>query len=117
VQIIHTLSIYNVPNSLFPTIDLDNNGTVDFLEFCTFMGQCSDNYRLISGGILIADQLLIVRLAVLLWTIRLIPTAACPRSTLAPGTDDTAKLVSFEDATKAAALEARKDEQEKEETA
>jgi hypothetical protein len=32
-------------NALFAAIDLDGNGTVDFLEFCTFMGKCSDEYR------------------------------------------------------------------------
>jgi hypothetical protein len=32
-------------NALFAAIDLDQSGTVDFLEFCTFMGKCSDEYR------------------------------------------------------------------------
>jgi hypothetical protein len=32
-------------NALFSAIDLDQSGTVDFLEFCTFMGKCSDEYR------------------------------------------------------------------------
>jgi hypothetical protein len=32
-------------NALFAAIDLDQNGSVDFMEFCTFMGQCSDEYR------------------------------------------------------------------------
>jgi hypothetical protein len=32
-------------NALFSAIDLDGNGTVDFLEYCTFMGKCSGEYR------------------------------------------------------------------------
>ena len=32
-------------NALFAAIDFDQNGTVAFMEFCTFMGKCSDEYR------------------------------------------------------------------------
>jgi len=32
-------------DALFAAIDLDKNGTVDFLEYCAFMGKCSEEYR------------------------------------------------------------------------
>lgn len=31
-------------NALFAAIDLDDNGQVDFLEFCTFMGKCNEDF-------------------------------------------------------------------------
>lgn len=31
-------------NALFAAIDTDRSGTVDFVEFCSFMGQCHDEY-------------------------------------------------------------------------
>ena len=31
-------------DALFAAMDLDKNGSVDFLEFCAFMGQCHDEY-------------------------------------------------------------------------
>ena len=31
-------------NALFTAIDLDNNGTVDFLEFCSFIAKCNGEY-------------------------------------------------------------------------
>jgi hypothetical protein len=101
-------------NSLFAAIDLDNNGTVDFLEFCTFMGQCSDEYRFERGNLnrgSIADR------ASRRFTVDdTADTAPRPMSALAPGTDDATKLVSFEDATtKEETLEAGEDKEEMEE--
>jgi Ca2+-binding EF-hand superfamily protein len=112
-------------NSLFAAIDLDNNGTVDFLEFCTFMGQCSDEYRFERGNLnrgSMADR------ASRRFTVDdtadaadMADSTAAPRgplpssAALAPGTDNATKLVSFEDATKEVALETEEGEQEKEE--
>jgi hypothetical protein len=90
-------------NSLFAAIDLDNNGTVDFLEFCTFMGQCSDEYRYERGKLnreSIADRA----------SRRISLTVE-----LEPGIDDAAKLVSFEDArTNEATLEVGEDKEKME---
>eukprot|EP00541_Cyclophora_tenuis_P017445 CAMPEP_0116557396 /NCGR_PEP_ID=MMETSP0397-20121206/9217_1 /TAXON_ID=216820 /ORGANISM="Cyclophora tenuis, Strain ECT3854" /LENGTH=314 /DNA_ID=CAMNT_0004082849 /DNA_START=1 /DNA_END=946 /DNA_ORIENTATION=- len=33
-------------DALFAAIDLDKNGSVDFLEFCAFMGKCEKEYKL-----------------------------------------------------------------------
>jgi Ca2+-binding EF-hand superfamily protein len=99
-------------NSLFAAIDLDNNGTVDFLEFCTFMGQCSDEYRFERGNL---NRGSVAERASRRFTVDdTADTAPRPLSALAPGTDDAAKLVSFEDAKQPPALEAGEDEQEKE---
>jgi hypothetical protein len=85
-------------NSLFAAIDLDNNGTVDFLEFYTFMGQCSDEYRFERGNL---NRGLVAERASRRFTVDdTADTAPRPLSTLAPGTDDAAKLVAFEDAEK-----------------
>jgi hypothetical protein len=95
-------------NALFAAIDLDQSGTVDFLEFCTFMGKCSDEYRSARGNRgSIADRAS--------RRISVADTAARRLSSVAPGSDDAAKAVTMEDAVKAAALEAGKDEQEEEE--
>jgi Ca2+-binding EF-hand superfamily protein len=100
-------------NSLFAAIDLDNNGTVDFLEFCTFMGQCSDEYRFERGNL---NRGSVAERASRRFTVDdMADTAPRPLSTPAPGRDDSAKLPAFEDATQPAALEAGEDEQEKEE--
>ena len=32
--------------ALWAVLDADGNGTVDFLEFCAFMGQCHDDYNM-----------------------------------------------------------------------
>jgi hypothetical protein len=41
-------SVFNAP---FAAIDLlDQSGTVDFLEFCTIMGKCSDAFRSARGN-------------------------------------------------------------------
>jgi hypothetical protein len=36
-------------NTLWASIDIDKNGTVDFLEFCSFMGQCNDDFEKVKG--------------------------------------------------------------------
>jgi hypothetical protein len=92
-------------NALFAAIDLDQSGTVDFLEFCTFMGKCSDEYRSARANRgSIADRAS--------RRISVADTAARRLSSVAPGTDDAAKAVTMEDDIKAAALEAGKDEEE-----
>jgi hypothetical protein len=71
-------------NALFAAIDLDQSGTVDFLEFCTFMGKCSDEYRLARANRgSIADRAS--------RRISVADTAARRLSSVAPGTDDAAK--------------------------
>jgi hypothetical protein len=92
-------------NALFAAIDLDQSGTVDFLEFCTFMGKCSDEYRSARANRgSIADRAS--------RRISVADTAARRLSSVAPGTDDAAKAVTMEDDIKAAALEAGEDEEE-----
>jgi hypothetical protein len=89
---------------------MDNNGAVDFLEFCTFMGQCSDEHRFERGNL---NRGSVAERASRRFTVDDTADAAPrPLSALAPGTDDAAKLVSFEDATQPAALEGGEDEQE-----
>jgi hypothetical protein len=95
-------------NSLFAAIDLDQSGTVDFLEFCTFMGKCSDEYRSARGNRgSIADRAS--------RRISVADTAARRLSTVAPGRDDAANAVTMEDAMKAAALEALEEDEQQEE--
>jgi hypothetical protein len=36
-------------NALFAAMDLNSSGTVNFVEFCTFMGQCQDEFRSARG--------------------------------------------------------------------
>jgi hypothetical protein len=92
-------------NALFAAIDLDQSGTVDFLEFCTFMGKCSDEYRSARGNRgSIADRAS--------RRISVADTAARRLSSVAPGSDDAAKAVTMEDAVKAAALEAGEEDEE-----
>jgi hypothetical protein len=71
-------------NALFAAIDLDQSGSVDFLEFCTFMGKCSDEYRSARtdrGSV--ADRAS--------RRISVADTTARRLSTVAPGSDDAPK--------------------------
>jgi hypothetical protein len=68
-------------NALFAAIDLDQSGTVDFLEFCTFMGKCSDEFRSARGNRGSMADRASRRISVADATARHL-------STVAPGTDD-----------------------------
>jgi hypothetical protein len=80
-------------NSLFAAIDLDQNGTVDFLELCTFMGKYSDEYCSAGGNHgSVVDRA----------SRRISMTDVTAR--MAPGTDDDLKAVA-DDVAKMVALE------------
>jgi hypothetical protein len=44
-------------DALFAAMDLDSSGTVNFVEFCTFMGQCHDEFPSARGGELDGEKL------------------------------------------------------------
>jgi hypothetical protein len=81
-------------NALFAAIDLDQNGTVDFMEFCTFMGKCSEEYRAVRPNRGSAADRASRR--------NMVANASARQlSIVAPGSDDattTAALAAIEDA-------------------
>lgn len=49
-------------DALFASIDLDKTGSVNFLEFCTFLGDCHEDFeRLKNRESVIANRASIVR--------------------------------------------------------
>jgi hypothetical protein len=36
-------------NALFVSLDTDKSGTVDFLEFCSFMGNCNEEFEAVKS--------------------------------------------------------------------
>jgi hypothetical protein len=85
-------------DGLFAAIDLDQSGTVDFWEFCTFMGKCSDEYRSVRGYRGSVADRASRRISVADVTARRLSYGA-------PGTDEATKAGTITDATKAVSLD------------
>jgi hypothetical protein len=91
-------------NALFAAIDLDQSGEVDFLEFCTFMGKCSEEYRSARRARGSVADRASRRISVADSTARRL-------SLVAPGAMDDAVKAAATDAAEAVALEEGQDEE------